>query len=359
MINLEIKNISKTYIQKIILKNVNLVCDKGMLYTILGPSGGGKTTLLKIITGIESPDSGKVLLQEEDISKKSTHLRKIGMVFQNFALFSHLNVYENIAYGLKAKKLSNKEIENKIFDGLKLISLDISFLKRNVNTLSGGEKQRVALLRTMLSQPNVILMDEPLSNVDANLRTILREDLRKLQKELNMTMLYVTHDKEEAFAISDKIAILLGGQIIQIGTPNEVYDEPKSTQVAKFLGSHQFISGTLIKKNYNQAEFKITENIRIISTKINNENINIGDEVLIGLKPERLSINSYNGKRISSAINGEITQVQILGPMIKYIVNIENNIKINILEKNNGSNISPKSNVNIKYKSDDIIYFKK
>ncbi|HKL11156.1 MAG TPA: ABC transporter ATP-binding protein [Clostridia bacterium] len=230
-----IKAIGKSYDNKQVLRDINLSIREGEFFTLLGPSGCGKTTLLRIVAGFVYPDSGRVIFKDQDITELAAENRNVGMVFQNYALFPFMNVYENVAYGLKVSKVKKNEIEKRVKSYLKLVKLE-GYEDRNVSELSGGEQQRVALARALVVEPRVLLLDEPLSNLDARLRDKMRMELKEIQRKLGITCIFVTHDQKEALTMSDRIAVFDGGQCIQVGTPKEIYSNPVDTFVATFIG---------------------------------------------------------------------------------------------------------------------------
>ena len=235
-----IKDAVKYYGDFKALNGVNLTIHEGEFFTLLGPSGCGKTTLLRMIAGFNSIEGGKFCFGEKLINDVPAHKRDIGMVFQNYAIFPHLNVEENVAYGLKARNVPKEEIGKRVQEALELVKIS-HLAKRKPNELSGGQQQRVALARAFVIEPSVLLMDEPLSNLDAKLRVEMRTVIKKLQKRLGITTIYVTHDQEEALAISDRIAVMKDGNIMQIGTPSEIYAKPENPFVAGFIGVSNFV----------------------------------------------------------------------------------------------------------------------
>ena len=241
MAYLEIKGVNKTYSGRKVLSGINLAIEKGDFLSLLGQSGCGKTTLLRIIAGLEQADSGSIVLDGKDITALSAQERNIGMVFQNYALFPHMNVYENIAYGLKIKKADKGTIRRKVEDVLEKVNL-LHAIKQNVSLLSGGEQQRVALARAIVTEPHIILLDEPLSNLDFSLRLKARNELKRLQNDIGITSVYVTHDQSEALSLSDIIAVMDKGNILQTGTPPSVYFEPNSMFTADFVGHCNFFN---------------------------------------------------------------------------------------------------------------------
>lgn len=231
---LKIQNINKKYGKKIILKDINFDVKKGEFLSILGASGCGKTTLLKILIGIESSDSGTIIKNDVDITNLSPYERNVGIVFQNYALFPNMNVYKNIAYALKCRKIDKDEIKEKVKKIIDLVGLSDHIYKKP-KQLSGGEQQRVAIARTLVLNPDVILFDEPMSALDANIKTILRKLLKEIQEKSNITMIYVTHDQEEAFSLSDRIMVLNKNQIVQLDTPANLYKNPNSDFIRQFV----------------------------------------------------------------------------------------------------------------------------
>ena len=236
-----IKNAVKRYGDFTALHGVSLNIEKGEFFTLLGPSGCGKTTLLRMIAGFNSIEGGDFYFGENRINDVPAHKRDIGMVFQNYAIFPHLTVEENVAYGLKARKVDKKEIDRRVKEALELVQI-APLATRKPSELSGGQQQRVALARAFVIEPSVLLMDEPLSNLDAKLRVQMRSIIKKLQRRLGITTIYVTHDQEEALAISDRIAVMNQGRVMQVGTPSEIYAKPENPFVAGFIGVSNFLN---------------------------------------------------------------------------------------------------------------------
>lgn len=245
---IELKNITKKYEDNVVLKDLSLCIKKNEFVTLLGPSGCGKTTTLKIIAGFESNDSGTVLFKNEDISSVPPFKRELNTVFQKYALFPHMNVFENIAFGLVIKKLPKAEIEEKVKNMLKMVSLS-GFEKRSIDSLSGGQQQRVAIARALVNEPEVLLLDEPLGALDLKLRKEMQLELKNIQKKLGITFIFVTHDQEEALTMSDTIVVMNKGVIQQMGTPEDIYNEPANAFVADFIGESNILNGVMIKDN--------------------------------------------------------------------------------------------------------------
>lgn len=256
---LRIENLKKIFEENRGIEKIDFSIEKGELISLLGPSGCGKTTLLNIIGGFLKPDNGKIYLENRDITDIPPEKRDISTVFQSYALFPHLNVLENIKYGLKYKKLTKKEQNELALEYLKIVGLD-GYEKKSIQELSGGQQQRVALARALVLYPKVLLLDEPFSNLDAKLKISMREELKELQKNLKISMIFVTHDQEEALSISDKVVVMNNGRIEQIGTPEEIYYSPINDYVANFIGKSNFILKDGVKKLIRPENIKIEKN---------------------------------------------------------------------------------------------------
>ena len=243
---IEIKNVSKSFGDKCILRDVSIFVKQGEFLTLLGPSGCGKTTLLRMIAGFGSPDSGEILINGTDITNMPPHERPVNTVFQRYALFPHLDVYENIAFGLKLQKVPEAEIEKRVRKVLKMVSMT-DYEDRDVDSLSGGQQQRVAIARAIVNQPKVLLLDEPLSALDLKMRKDMQIELKEMHRKLGITFIYVTHDQEEALTLSDTIVVLDDGNIRQVGTPTDIYNEPHNAFVADFIGESNILNGKMIK----------------------------------------------------------------------------------------------------------------
>ena len=254
---IEFRNIVKSFDGQVVLKGINLDIYENEFVTLLGPSGCGKTTLLRILGGFLNTDEGSVMFDGQEISDKPPYERELNTVFQKYALFPHLSVYENIAFGLKIKKMSPDVIEQKVMKMLKLIGLE-GYENKNTTLLSGGQQQRVAIARALVNEPKVLLLDEPLAALDLKLRKEMQYELKRIQQEVGITFIFVTHDQEEALTMSDKIVVMKGGEIQQVGTPEEIYNEPANSYVANFSGDSNIISATMIE-DYN---------VRLLATKV-------------------------------------------------------------------------------------------
>lgn len=243
---IELKNINKSFGDNVILENFDFKVKKDEFLTILGPSGCGKTTILRLIGGFEEPDEGQILFNGEDITNKEAYERQINTVFQKYALFPHMNVFDNIAFGLKIKKMDKKVIKEKVSEVLKLVNL-AGFENREIESLSGGQQQRIAIARALVNEPDVLLLDEPLGALDLKLRQAMQIELKRIQKSVGITFIYVTHDQEEALSMSDTVVVLNNGEIQQMDSPINIYNEPKNAFVADFIGESNIIKGRMLE----------------------------------------------------------------------------------------------------------------
>lgn len=326
-IMIELKNVVKKYGEVIAVKNINLQIKKGELVTLLGASGCGKTTTLKCITGQHYPEGGQVYINGQDITFLSTYQRNIGMVFQNFALFPHKTVFENIEFPLIIRKIpkeKRKEEVRKVLENVHLSKHGNKYPRQ----LSGGQQQRVSLARALVYKPEVILFDEPLSNLDAKLREEMRFEIKDLQKRMNITSIYVTHDQEEALALSDKVAIMNEGIIEQYGTPEEIYEKPRTKYVAQFIGLSNFLKGEVVEKiDENTIKFKSGD--FILETSYGGGNIsNTVSEVLI--RPSNILLFADRNNIELNEIKGKIINKTYLGDTNDYRVKVREGKEIRI-----------------------------
>lgn len=323
--NLVIKNLVKTFITKDrkvhAVKDVNLNIEAGEFICLLGPSGCGKTTVLRMIAGFEIPTSGSIEIGGKDIAYLTPDKRGISMVFQNYALFPHMNVYDNIAYGLKLQKKSKEEIDRRVQKILELMKME-DFAQRVPSQMSGGQQQRVSLARALIMNSAVLLFDEPLSNLDAKLRLHMRDEIRKLQQEVGITSIYVTHDQAEAMALSDKIVLMKDGEIMQVGTPNEIYQKPNSEFVAKFIGRANILDAKIIEKNGDNTKILLLGTEYDVPEKTNH---NVGDKVQVVVRPESIdfSKNANTLKVVKSVFMGENHEYEVEydGGIIEIVLN--------------------------------------
>ena len=300
-ISLELKNIKKSFQEEEdVLESICLTAKKGEFVTLLGSSGCGKTTTLRIIAGLEQPDSGQVFLNGKDVTSLEPNQRNVNTVFQNYALFPHMNVADNIGYGLKLKKTSKAEISRRVKEMLELVQLS-GFEKRKPSELSGGQRQRVAIARALVNNPEVLLLDEPLGALDLQLRRAMQHELKRLQKKLGITFIYITHDQEEAINMSDTIAVMNHGRFEQIGTPDEIYNHPKTSYVAMFVGNANILTGVVESvdpERTDGASEQITVRTDAGKVKVSMNNVNITAEPDKGYLPQK-------GEKVTIAVRSE------------------------------------------------------
>lgn len=306
-LSVKVKDVSMKYGDFVALQPTTIDIDNGEFFTILGPSGSGKTTLLKMISGFELPTSGQVFIGDKDVTVAPPHKRNIGMVFQNYALFPHMTVFDNVAFPLKMRKLDKKTIETKVNNMLDLVHLG-NFKKRFPNQLSGGQRQRVALARALVFDPPVLLLDEPLGALDKQLRVQMQLEIKRIQESLNITTISVTHDQEEALTMSTRICILKDGVIQQIGTPREIYESPQSLFVADFIGEINLIDGDVVGWEDSVAIIKTTKG-EIIKSISNNRNLK---KVTFAIRPE-LIVTVSNINASANVFKGTIQEIVYLG----------------------------------------------
>ncbi|MGL5327833.1 MAG: spermidine/putrescine ABC transporter ATP-binding protein [Peptostreptococcaceae bacterium] len=321
---ISLQGISKTYEDNTVLDGLNLDIKKNEFLTLLGPSGCGKTTTLKIIAGFEYADSGKVLFENNDMNNIPPYERPVNTVFQKYALFPHMNIYENIAFGLKIKKMPKAEIDKKVKEMLKLVALE-GFESRNIDSLSGGQQQRIAIARALVNEPKVLLLDEPLGALDLKLRQEMQTELKKIQQKLGITFIFVTHDQEEALTLSDTIVVMNKGKIQQMGTPEDIYNEPDNSFVARFIGESNIFDGIMIedyKVSFCNREFECVD-----KGFESNENI----EVVIrpeDIKMVRAEEGMLRGKVISTVFKGVHYEITVEENDRKWILHNTKNAQV-------------------------------
>lgn len=288
-VSIKASNVIKKYGDNVVIPDLSLDIKNGEFFTLLGPSGCGKTTFLRMIAGFNSIEGGEISFDDKVINDIPAHKRNIGMVFQNYAIFPHLTVKQNVEYGLKIRKLSKSEMEKKVTNILKVVKID-DYKDRLPENLSGGQQQRVALARAIVIHPSVLLMDEPLSNLDAKLRVEMRSAIREVQKEVGITTVYVTHDQEEALAISDRIAVMKDGIVQHCGTPEEIYTRPRNIFVATFIGHSNLYKGKVLVEGHDKyVVFKRGYKVKMLNL---NEEVKNGQNVIIAVRPEEFKISN-------------------------------------------------------------------
>lgn len=321
---LNIVNLNKFYGDNHILKDISLDIRDGEFLTILGPSGCGKTTLLRCISGLENIDSGDILLKGESIKELAPNKRNINTVFQNYALFPHLNVYDNIAYGPRIKKtMEEKEIKEKVFEVLELVQMK-GYEDRMVDQMSGGQMQRIALARALINQPDILLLDEPLGALDLKLRKHMQRELTQLQKNTKTTFVYITHDQEEALNMSDRIVILEEGRILQTGSPENIYNNPKNLFVADFIGDRNIMEVKILEKKDDYFKVELGNNtVNIRCSNMADCESQVGEEALLAIHMDKMHI-SYEEEE--NSLQGKVLSSHYSGSQIRTEIDVDNNI---------------------------------
>ncbi len=330
MIDIRIESLVKRFCTVLALNDINLTVEAGELFFLLGPSGCGKTTLLRSIAGFYIPESGKIMFGNKDVTKIPPYKRKTGMVFQSYALWPHMTVAQNVAFGLEQKKLPAKEVKQKVAEALLSVKME-TYAERKPNELSGGQQQRVALARALAVRPKCLLLDEPLSNLDAKLRNEMRVEIRRICKEFQLTTIYVTHDQKEALSIADRIAIFSKGAIEQVGTPLEVYKRPKNQFVAHFVGETNVIPGIILRVGAGEAFVRTAiGDYRGVLSQSQNEPKE-GQSVVLSIRPESIKLKEYKAEENST--DGIIGQTTYFGEVAHYDF-IKNGVTLRISELN-------------------------
>ena len=310
---LSLQNISRNFGSTRAVNDVSLDVAQGEFFGLLGPSGCGKTTTLRMIAGLEKPDSGAIRLQNNDITNLPPERRGFGMVFQNYALFPHLNVFENVAFGLRARHAAKAAMNERVQSALELVQLP-GYEKRAIDELSGGQQQRVAIARAIAIEPVLLLFDEPLSNLDVSLREETRGELRELVTRLGLTAVYVTHDQEEAFALCDRISVMVGGRLIQTGKPRELYEQPADIAVARFLGRNNLIRAVrLSSSNTSDGEFRTLEGGHTLHLPVSRDELApLNKPVVLAIRPEHVLL-STNNHDSENTLTGTVREIVFAG----------------------------------------------
>ena len=337
------EKIDKSYDGEVlVVKNLNLNIQKGEFVTMLGPSGSGKTTTLMMLAGFETPTNGEIFLDGTPISKIPPYEREIGMVFQNYALFPHMTVQENLSFPLEVRKMQKSEIESKVKNALDMVELG-NFGTRFPAQLSGGQQQRVALARALVFEPRLVLMDEPLGALDKNLREQMQYEIKHIHERINITVVYVTHDQSEALTMSNRIAVFDDGVVQQLSTPDILYEKPENSFVAQFIGENNRFEGIVKNINGNNCEVELNSGEKVTALKVNVASV--GEKTELSIRPERVVINSTN--EIENTFEGNVKELIYLGDHIRVRLNVCGNEEFIVKVPNEG-NISFAENDNIR-----------
>jgi len=316
---LELRDVYKSFGDVEVLKGISAKIDRGELLTFVGPSGCGKTTLLRIVGGFTSATSGQVILDGEDIGKLPPNMRNTKMVFQSYALFPHMNVRKNIGFGLRLQKWPRAKIDDRVDELLAMVHME-GLGERTIDRISGGQQQRVALARALALEPKVLLLDEPLSNLDANLRVVMREEIRNIQERIGITTIFVTHDQYEAMSISDRLLVLHEGIIQQIGSPIDIYERPANRFIAGFVGYVNFLEGSVDAIDPETNTACVTTAYGKLELDHDQEDIKVGDEILLVIRPETISLSPSHGTERPNTFHGTVESQMYAGNLAKYTV---------------------------------------
>jgi ABC-type Fe3+/spermidine/putrescine transport system ATPase subunit len=352
---IEVKNLVKTYGNVYALKNVDLNIADGEYFVLLGPSGGGKTTLLRSIGGFIRPDSGSVNIKGQNVDDLPPDRRPTSMVFQGFALFPHMNVSQNIGYGLKLKSIDKNIIENKVNKMMDLVGLK-GLSNRMPHELSGGQQQRVQLARALILENDVLLLDEPLSALDAQLRKDMCIELKRLQKTVGISFVHVTHNQEEAMSVADRIAIIADGEMVEQGTPKEIYSNPKNKFTAEFIGEKNIFEGKI--KDFNKTKVVVDIDNDNIEFANNNYKVKKNQKVSLSIKSESIQIKKIsktNSKILNNQIVGKISEITFLGQFVRYLVVLNNKQEIQVRSYEEIVNLKVHDTVSLSWKLEDFL----
>ena len=356
MTSLRLTNIRKTFDQTVAVEDVSIEVSAGSLFFLLGSSGCGKTTILRMIAGFVQPTAGRIFFGDRDVTKLSPEKRNAGMVFQNYALWPHMTVSQNVGFGLDVRRMPSAEKKNRIGESLELVRMS-QYADRLPNQLSGGQQQRVALARAIAFRPDLLLLDEPLSNLDAKLRLEMRSEIRRISHELRITMIYVTHDQHEALSLADQIAVMSAGKIEQLGAPRDIYQRPRTRFVAEFIGETNFVSGEIqgVRDSSGFAEVRTpiaTMRALVPSTK------KVGDRITLSIRPEAITIDHAsavsNPQSCATIVLGKCLESTYLGASAQHLVDA-NGQRIKVFEVNPNSSSFTGKQVRLSIITDQVV----
>ncbi len=333
-LDVELRKVFKVFDGETAVRGVDLSIRRGEFFSILGPSGCGKTTTLRLVAGFETPSAGELLIQGQPMNHIPPHRRPVNTVFQSYALFNHLRVSENIAFGLRLKKLKNSEVEERVKQALKQVKME-GYANRFPSQLSGGQQQRVALARALVNRPAVLLLDEPLGALDLKLRKEMQVELSNLHKELGVTFIMVTHDQEEALSLSDRIAVMRGGKIEQVGTPTEIYERPRTPFVADFIGDTNLFKGRLESSDTASLQIITATGLKIVvQSNPPKEGLYHPQEIMVSVRPEKIRLSLSPPDSKINCFEGRLKNVMYLGTHVHYMVELLSGDRITVMLPN-------------------------
>lgn len=334
-IDVELRKVFKVFNGETAVRGVDLEIHQGEFFSILGPSGCGKTTTLRLIAGFETPSAGELMIRGQSMTNTPAYRRPVNTVFQSYALFGHMNVWDNIAFGLRIKKLGKVEIEERVREVLQLVKME-SFANRFPGQMSGGQQQRVALARALVNRPAVLLLDEPLGALDLKLRKQMQLELSNLHQELGLTFVMVTHDQEEAMSLSDRIAVMNEGRIEQIGSPEEIYECPQTAFVADFIGDTNLFAGKVESIDRSTVTVRTAAGLKIVVQQSDMWNGITGDSVVVSVRPEKVYLNLYQPEVSVNCFEGRLKNIMYMGTHVHYVVELTTGDQMTVRQANTG-----------------------
>ena len=333
-LDVELRKVFKVFDGETAVRGVDLSIRRGEFFSILGPSGCGKTTTLRLVAGFETPSAGELLIQGQPMNHIPPHRRPVNTVFQSYALFNHLRVSENIAFGLRLKKLKQSDVEERVEQALKQVKME-GYANRFPSQLSGGQQQRVALARALVNRPAVLLLDEPLGALDLKLRKEMQVELSNLHQELGLTFIMVTHDQEEALSLSDRIAVMRGGKIEQVGTPTEIYERPRTPFVADFIGDTNLFKGRLESSDASSLQIVTTTGLKIVvQSNPAQEELYHPQDLMVSVRPEKIRLSLSPPESKINCFEGRLKNVMYLGTHVHYMVELLSGDRITVMLPN-------------------------
>lgn len=337
IIEVELRNVTKRFGDFVAVDNISLEIRDGEFFSLLGPSGCGKTTCLRLIAGFELPSEGEIKIRDETMGRTPPHKRPVNTVFQNYALFPHMTVFENVAFGLEMKKVPRSEIQTRVKEALAMVRLP-QLANRKPRQLSGGQQQRVALARALVNRPQVLLLDEPLSALDLKLRKAMQLELKELQQQVGITFIFVTHDQEEAITMSDRIAVMNDGIIAQVGEPIEIYERPHNRFVADFIGETNFIEGEVAEGDTDQTIVALGAGLKVAARA--NARLDVGQPVTVAIRPEKIALHSLPPTTNGLSIPAIVEEAVYIGTDTRYTVRVTEHHKVVARIQNTSSDLA-------------------
>lgn len=336
--DVELRKVFKVFNGETAVRGVDLTIGQGEFFSILGPSGCGKTTTLRLIAGFETPSAGEVLVRGQSMLNVPPNQRPVNTVFQSYALFGHMTIWDNVAFGLKIKGLTKAELEDQVRDALALVKME-SFARRYPAQLSGGQRQRVALARALVNRPAVLLLDEPLGALDLKLRKEMQMELSTLHRELGMTFVMVTHDQEEALSLSDRIAVMNEGRVEQVGTPSEIYESPRTPFIADFIGETNLLQGRLKQTDRSAWQVETNHGLPVVVRPAEDWSATGGEAIAVSIRPEKVGLSLYPPEAMGNCFEGQLRNIMYLGTHVHYTVQLRSGDSITVMQVNTGGDM--------------------